>query len=191
MPPTADGFDYDAALHACALGDQQALQRLYQQDSRHLLGVALRIVRRRDLAEDVLHDAFVSIWQKAASFDAGRGAGRGWIFSVVRHQALNALRSRERDVYTGDNDALDALQEAQDGQGAHGNPVSEQFELQANMGRLNDCLGNLDSAKRNSIVCAYVDGCSHSEIAARLNAPLGTVKAWLKRGLAALRECMG
>ncbi|MDR7050529.1 RNA polymerase sigma-70 factor (ECF subfamily) [Duganella sp. 3397] len=194
MPPTADGFDYDAALHACALGDQQALQRLYQQDSRHLLGVALRIVRRRDLAEDVLHDAFVSIWQKAASFDAGRGAGRGWIFSVVRHQALNALRSRERDVYTGDNDALDALQQAQDGQdgqGAHGNPVAEQFELQANMGRLNDCLGNLDSAKRNSIVCAYVDGCSHSEIAARLNAPLGTVKAWLKRGLAALRECMG
>lgn len=194
MPPTADGFDYDAALHACALGDQQALQRLYQQDGRHLLGVALRIVRRRDLAEDVLHDAFVSIWRKAASFDAGRGAGRGWVFSVVRHQALNALRSRERDVYTGDSDALDALQEAQaaqDGQGAHGNPVAEQFELQAEMGRLNDCLGHLDSAKRNSIVCAYVDGCSHSEIAARLNAPLGTVKAWLKRGLAALRECMG
>jgi RNA polymerase sigma-70 factor (ECF subfamily) len=188
MPPTADGFDYDAALHACALGDQQALQRLYQQDGRHLLGVALRIVRRRDLAEDVLHDAFVSIWHKAASFDAGRGAGRGWIFSVVRHQALNALRSRERDVYTGDNDALDALQEAQDGQG---DTVAEQFELQAEMGRLNDCLGHLDSGKRNSIVCAYVDGCSHSEIAARLNAPLGTVKAWLKRGLAALRECMG
>jgi len=187
MPPTADGFDYDAALHACALGDQQALHRLYQQDGRHLLGVALRIVRRRDLAEDVLHDAFVSIWQKAASFDAGRGAGRGWIFSVVRHQALNALRSRERDVYTDDNDALDALQEAQDGQG---DTVAEQFELQANMGRLNACLGHLDSAKRNSIVCAYVDGCSHSEIAARLNAPLGTVKAWLKRGLAALRECM-
>lgn len=193
MPPTADGFDYDAALHACALGDQQALHRLYQQDGRHLLGVALRIVRRRELAEDVLHDAFVSIWQKAASFDAGRGAGRGWIFSVVRHQALNALRSRERDVYT-DDDALDALQQAhagQDGQGTHGNPVAEQFELQANMGRLNDCLDHLDSAKRNSIVCAYVDGCSHSEIAARLNAPLGTVKAWLKRGLAALRECMG
>ena len=191
MPPTADGFDYDAALHACALGDQQALQRLYQQDGRHLLGVALRIVRRRDLAEDVLHDAFVSIWHKAASFDAGRGAGRGWIFSVVRHQALNALRARERDVYTDDSDALDALQEAQDGQGDHSNPVAEQFELQAEMGRLNDCLGHLDSGKRNSIVCAYVDGCSHSEIAARLNAPLGTVKAWLKRGLAALRECMG
>jgi RNA polymerase sigma factor (sigma-70 family) len=176
---TTDGFDYEAALHS-----------LYQQDGRHLLGVALRIVRRRELAEDVLHDAFVSIWQKASSFDAGRGAGRGWIYSVVRHQALNALRGGEREVQA-DADALDALQHDQhDQQHAPADPVAEQFELQTSMGRLNDCLAHLDSAKRNSIVCAYVDGCSHSEIATRLNAPLGSVKAWIKRGLAALRECM-
>jgi RNA polymerase sigma-70 factor (ECF subfamily) len=183
MPNAPEGFDYDAVLRACAQGEQQALHRLYLQDGRHLLGVALRIVRRRDVAEDVLHDAFVSIWQKAASFDASRGAGRGWIYSVVRHQALNALRGSEREVHA-DADMLDALQEAQ-------TTVADQFELQASMGRLQECLENLDSAKRNSIVCAYVDGCSHSEIAARLNAPLGSVKAWLKRGLAALRECMG
>lgn len=184
MPNAPDLFDYDAVLAACAQGDQQALHRLYQQDGRHLLGVALRIVRRRDVAEDVLHDAFVSIWQKAASFDAGRGAGRGWVYSVVRHQALNALRGSEREVAV-DADALDALQEAQ------ADTVADQFELQASMGRLHDCLAHLDSAKRNSIICAYVDGCSHSEIAERLKAPLGSVKAWLKRGLAALRECMG
>lgn len=183
MPQAPDGFDYDAVLRACAQGEQQALHRLYLQDGRHLLGVALRIVRRRDVAEDVLHDAFVSIWQKAASFDAARGAGRGWIYSVVRHQALNALRGSEREVHA-DADMLDALQEAQA-------TVADQFELQASMGRLQECLEHLDSAKRNSIVCAYVDGCSHSEIAARLNAPLGSVKAWIKRGLAALRECMG
>ena len=183
MPNAPDLFDYDAVLAACAQGDQQALHRLYQQDGRHLLGVALRIVRRRDVAEDVLHDAFVSIWQKAASFDAGRGAGRGWVYSVVRHQALNALRGSEREVHA-DAGTLDALQEAQ-------TTVADLFELQASMGRLQECLEHLDSAKRNSIVCAYVDGCSHSEIAVRLNAPLGSVKAWIKRGLAALRECMG
>src|SRR4051794_10921326 len=99
MPNAPEGFYYDAALHACAKGDQRALQRLYEQDGRHLLGVALRIVRRRDVAEDVLHDAFVSIWQKAVSFDPQRGAARGWIFTIVRHQALNTLRSREREVY--------------------------------------------------------------------------------------------
>jgi RNA polymerase sigma-70 factor (ECF subfamily) len=184
MPNAPDLFDYDAVLAACAEGDPQALHRLYQQDGRHLLGVALRIVRRRDLAEDVLHDAFVSIWRKAASFDAGRGAGRGWVYSVVRHQALNAVRGSEREV-AADTELLDALQETQ------ADTVAEQFELQASMGRLQDCLAHLDSAKRNSIMCAYVDGCSHSEIAERLKAPLGSVKAWLKRGLAALRECMG
>lgn len=192
MAPAPDGYDYDAALHACATGEQAALQQLYERDGRHLLGVALRIVRRRDLAEDVLHDAFLNIWQKAHSFEAGRGEGRGWIYSIVRHQALNALRGREREVAVEDDDTLDAL--AAQGEAASeaaADPVAEQFALQAEMGRLNDCLRQLDSGKRNSIVCAYVDGCSHGEIAARLNAPLGTVKAWLKRGLAALRECMG
>lgn len=183
MPADPDNFDYDAALRACAVGDQRALHSIYLRDSRHLLGVALRIVRQRHLAEDVLHDAFVNIWNKAATFDASRGAARGWIYSVVRHQALNSVRERAREVAS-DEDALDALRE-QDGQQS-GDP----FELQASMGRLRDCLEHLDSAKRDSILCAYVDGCSHSEIARRLDAPLGSVKAWVKRGLAALRECM-
>ena len=73
----------------------------------------------------------------------------------------------------------------------HDELIVDQFELNASLGQLQDCLSRLDSAKRNSILCAYVDGCSHSEIAQRLNAPLGSVKAWVKRGLAALRECMG
>ena len=184
MPADPEPFDYDAALQACAQGDQRALHSIYQRDGRHLFGVALRIVRQRQMAEDVVHDAFVNIWNKAASFDASRGAGRGWIFSVVRHQALNLVRDREREV-PADEATLEALQHES------GQEVADQFELHASMGRLHDCLAHLDSAKRNSIVCAYVDGCSHAEIAQRLNAPLGSVKAWVKRGLAALRECMG
>ncbi|RBA23774.1 sigma-70 family RNA polymerase sigma factor [Herminiimonas fonticola] len=184
MPADSDSFDYNAALHACALGDEQALKRIYLQDSKRLLGVALRIVRQRHLAEDVLHDAFVNIWNKAVSFDATRGEGRGWIYSVVRHQALNMLRDRDREVYA-DEEAIDNMQQQNE------ELIVDQFELNANLGQLQDCLSHLDSAKRNSILCAYVDGCSHSEIAQRLNAPLGSVKAWVKRGLAALRECMG
>lgn len=184
MPADSDSFDYNAALHACALGDEQALKRIYMQDSKRLLGVALRIVRERHLAEDVVHDAFVSIWNKAASFDATRGEGRGWIYSVVRNQALNMVRDRDREVYA-DEEAIDNMQQQND------ELIVDQFELNASLGQLQDCLSHLDSAKRNSILCAYVDGCSHSEIAQRLNAPLGSVKAWVKRGLAALRECMG
>ncbi|MFL9926617.1 sigma-70 family RNA polymerase sigma factor [Herbaspirillum lusitanum] len=184
MPIAPDTFDYDAALRACARGERGALQGLYQQESRYLLGVALRIVRQRQLAEDVLHDAFLSIWSGAGGFDAGKGAGRGWIYSIVRNKALNAIRSREREV-AADEDTVEAVLHEN---AAH--DAAEAFELNASLGKLNDCLAHLDASKRASILFAYVDGCSHSEIAQRLKAPLGSVKAWIKRGLGALRECM-
>ncbi len=180
-------FDYEAALHACAGGNKQALHSIYEQESPRLLGVALRIVRTRQSAEDVLHDAFLKIWSRASSFDGERGSGRGWIYSIVRHQALNMIRSGERDVEVTE-DALDAIESAEAVQQAAHMP--DAFELREDIGRLHDCLSNLDVAKRNSILYAYVDGCSHSEISERLQSPLGTVKAWIKRGMSALRECM-
>jgi RNA polymerase sigma factor (sigma-70 family) len=177
-------FDYDAALAACARGDHGALRRIYDQDSRRLLGVALRIVRHRQIAEDVLHDAFLNIWTRAHSFDPARGAGRGWVYSIVRNQALSLVRSGEREVAVGD-DVLDGLAQEP------GAGPEEAFVLGEDLGRLRDCLVGLDASKRASILYAYVDGCSHSEIAERLRSPLGTVKAWIKRGMNALRECMG
>ncbi|MNR76151.1 ECF RNA polymerase sigma factor SigK [compost metagenome] len=182
-------FDYDAALRACARGEQAALQQIYQQDGKRLLGVALRIVRERALAEDVLHDAFVNIWRKAGSFDAARGAGRGWIHSIVRHQALNLMRDRQQETYA-DEATVEAL-DAQQSETALNPATQDPFETHVNLGKLDDCLSDLDLAKRNCVLYAYVDGCSHSEIAERMKSPVGSVKAWIKRGLLALRECMG
>ena len=186
LPDAPHTFDYEAALAACTKGDRDALHRIYQMDSRRLLGVALRIVRERALAEDVLHDAFMNIWTKAASFDAMRGSARGWIHSVVRNLALSVVRTQGREV-SADEEAIAALEAEQIASAA---PISEWFEINADIGRLNECLQALDAPKRNSILAAYFDGCSHSEIAERLNAPLGSVKAWIKRGLFSLRECM-
>ena len=187
VPHTPGDFDYEAALAGCAAGDRQAMHRLYEQEGARLLGVALRIVRQRALAEDILHDACVNIWTRAASYDASRGSARGWIYSVVRNLALNAVRdgSRHVDVDDTTTQALEADMSVQ----AH-HEVEETFELNASLGRLQHCLEGLDPARRHCVLHAYVDGCSHGEIAERLGAPLGTVKAWIRRSLASLRECM-
>lgn len=168
------GFNYEACLAACARRERQALRELYQQESARLLGVALRIARDRGLAEDIVHDTFIRVWTRAASFDPARGSARGWVYSITRHLALNHVRDTARDV------AVDDVQE----------PASTpDFELTSS--RIQHCLERLEPARRNCILHAYVDGCSHAQIAQRLNTPLGTVKAWIKRSLAALRECMG
>ena len=180
-------FDYERALQSCAEGDRQALQSLYQHEGRHLLGVALRIVRQRQQAEDVLHDAFLNIWSKASSFDAELGSARGWIYSVTRNLAFNAVRNGAREVSVDEEtaQALDARQSLE----THAQ-MTDAFETSANLGRLQNCLSQLEPARRNCILYAYVDGCSHGEIAVRMQTPLGTVKAWIKRGMGTLRACM-
>lgn len=187
QPEATPAFNYEQTLHACAAGDRAALQSLYQHEARYLLGVVLRIVRQRQVAEDVVHDAFINIWNKAASFDAVMGSGRGWIYSVTRNLALNAIRHGAREVSV-DEETAEAL-EVESAVQAHAG-ASDAFELQASMGKLHDCLERLEPARRNCILYAYVDGCSHSEIAQRTQTPLGTVKAWIKRGMGTLRECM-
>jgi RNA polymerase sigma-70 factor (ECF subfamily) len=186
VPATPADFDYEAALAACAAGDRQAMRRLYDQEAPRMLGVALRVVRQRALAEDIVHDACVSIWTRAASFDPARGSARGWIYTLVRNLALNTVRANHHvDL---DETAVD-LRQAELAVDAH-HYIAEAFELNASLGRLQHCLGTLDAARRNCVLHAYVDGCSHGEIAERLGAPLGTVKAWIRRSLLALRECM-
>lgn len=180
-------FDYEAALHACARGERSALHGLYQQESARLLGVAQRIVRDPALAEDIVHDAFIRIWNKAASYDSARGSARGWIFSVTRHLALNAVRNDARQVQLDDSDAAVEAQDAIPGWQAQ----TDAFDWRVSPGRMDACLEQLEPVRRNCVFHAYVDGYSHQEIAQRLGAPLGTVKAWIRRSLTALRECIG
>jgi RNA polymerase sigma-70 factor (ECF subfamily) len=182
-----DCFNYEACLAACARGERRALHDLYTQESARLLGVAKRIARSDALAEDIVHDAFLKIWTRAGSFDPARGTARGWIFSVTRHLALNFMRDNANTLQASEQSesalladaALDVVTEV------------DTFEYSARSGRIYGCLEQLEPARRNCILHAYVDGYSHAEISQKVGAPLGTVKAWIKRSLVALRECMG
>lgn len=187
MTEPAPEFNYEAALEACAAGDNAALRRLYDHEGARLLGVAQRIVRDAALAEDIVHDAFIKIWTRAASFDPQCGSGRGWLYTITRHLALNAVRDNSREVTVDDDTAvaLDAHASMENWR-----DVTDAFVWSAIAGHVQRCLEQLEPVRRNCILHAYVDGLSHSEIAQRLDAPLGTVKAWIKRSLGALRECM-
>ena len=175
-------FDHASALEGCARGDPASLRRLYDREAGFLLAVALRIVRRRDVAVDVLHDAFLDIWERAGTFDNRRGAGRAWITSIVRHRALKHIRAAGRET---DLDAAMAAEIVDDGLDPFAALAASQDGA-----RLHGCLARLDADRRRVILLAYVDGLSQSEIAERLRTPLGTVKAWVRRSLIALKDCL-
>jgi RNA polymerase sigma-70 factor (ECF subfamily) len=192
LPPAAASaaaaltLDHDAALQACARGERFALRMLYEHEGRWLLGVVRRIVRDDALAEDVLQDAFLQVWQRAATFDAALGSGRGWIYTVVRHQALRAVRGgRGVETVAVDPEDLAGLSDRLQSATA---PDGDDRGLDT--AGLERCLDRLEERPRACVVHAYVDGYTHEQIATRLGSPLGSVKSWIRRSLLALRECL-
>lgn len=174
--------DLERVLGACARGDRKALRDIFNREGGKLLAVAERIVRRRELAEEVVQESFIRIWTHAHQYNPDRGSARGWIYAIVRNRALNLLRDGSREQTVEDVDALrdDELTKE----------VMTAWARLDRHSRLRDCLGALDETRRNGILMAYVGGYSHGEIAGRLRIPLGTAKSWIRRGLASLRECM-
>jgi RNA polymerase sigma-70 factor, ECF subfamily len=173
-----------SALGGCARGDKAALRLIFDSEGTRLMAIAQRILRRHDLAEEIVQDAFVQIWRKASSYSPDRGSARGWIYAIVRNRALNALRDGKRWELS-DGETLERLQDA-----AQDTLPTDLFEELDRESNLRKCLDQLDEKKRISILMAYVSGYTHGEIAGRLKVPLGTAKAWIKRGLSSLRECM-
>lgn len=181
---TDPSMDLEVALAACASGDRTALRRIFDAESGRLVAVAQRIVRRRDLAEEVVQEAFIRIWTHAHQYSPDRGSARGWIYAMVRNRALNLLRDGKREHLPGD-ERLETLQDSDQLE-----QIMAAWQTLDRNSRLRECLGSLDDIKRRGILMAYVGGYTHGEIAGRLSIPLGTAKSWIRRGLSSLRECM-
>ncbi len=176
-------------LHACAQGRQAAFQELYKAVSPQLFAVLLRILRRKDLAEEALQDALLSVWRNAGSYAADKGAPMTWMVSICRYRALDMLRRERREV---------SLDTDRDGEADEGEGLSDMGEgaaeasliSKAEERALDECMQRLNDGQRSSLRLAYVDGCTHEEIAAKVGSPVGTVKSWVRRGLESLKRCL-
>lgn len=174
-------------LQDIALGNRPALRALYDLTVTKLFGLALRITNRRDWAEDVVQESFVSIWHHAGDYRPHVAAPMTWMAAIVRNRALDCLR-RQAAARGGQpaqpDDDLEAWLPDDRAGPADAALASERAAALAR------CLQRLEPSQRQAIALAYLRDLSHTELAAQLQVPLGTIKSWIRRGLERLRTCL-
>lgn len=175
--------DLAALVYQTALGNQRAFEQLYRSTSAQLFGIALALLRRRELAEEVVQEAYVKAWYAAGSYQPERGSVTAWLGTIARRSAIDRLR-RSTDPADSARELVGEVAED-----LVAGPL-EAALADADAQRLSGCLDQLDERQSQSLAMAFIHGYTHSELAQRLQAPLGTIKAWLRRGLEKLRTCL-
>ncbi|MGI9385162.1 MAG: RNA polymerase sigma factor [Methyloligellaceae bacterium] len=172
-----------ALLASVAEGDREAFTSLYAATSDRLLGIAVKMLGHRDLAEEVLQEAFLAVWQKAGSYRPVLGAPMAWLTTIVRHRAIDRLRlmGRSSEIAAGGDTDLDALLPDQG--------VRPESTILLRKSIL-ECLQGLKQKQRDVILLSFFYGYTHEELSSRTGAPLGTVKSDVRRGLTDLRGCL-
>ena len=175
-----------ALLARVALGDQRAFAALYRTTAAPLYAIALRLVRERAVAEEMLQDAFVSVWHHARAYDAAKSEAMTWLASIVRHRALERLHRRGDAAAAPGDDGPLAARDA-----VPGAPAAEELLLAGAAARsIGHCVDALDPGPKQALALALFHGFSRDEIAAHLREPRRTVRAWLGVGLDRLRRCL-
>lgn len=188
MPPADRNDLLRELLAACARRDRDAFTRLYETTSAKLFGVAVRILRREDLAEEVLQDCYVNIWNHAATYSPGLAAPMTWMSSIVRNRCLDRLRRPNPEIALDiDEDGASLLDLIPSDDPGPLERLAQSTEARA----IAHCLDTLEQKQRTAITLAFFEGLTHAELAAHLKQPLGTVKTWVRRGLLQLKTCLG
>jgi RNA polymerase sigma-70 factor, ECF subfamily len=176
-----------------ALRDQAAFKQLYELTVRTLLAITMRLLREQSWAEEVVQEAYVSIWHSAGNYSSAKAAPMTWLMTIARNRAMDALRSTASDrthivrPLASDDEATDsALPDVAD---ESAGPL-EQLMQNIDAKQLKGCLQQLEPSQRQAVALAFYDGLTHSELAAHMREPLGTVKAWVRRGLDKLKKCL-
>lgn len=169
-------------LQATARGDRQAFARLYELTAPKLLGAGVHMLKRREVAEDVLQDLFVKVWYRASEYQAERGGVLTWLYSVQRNLALDKLRAQRPTQALGED-----LSNTLASEGPDPSALAMSSDMAA---RVHRCLETLTDVQRRSVTLAFFEGLTHTELTQRLQVPLGTVKSWIRRGLLGLQKCL-
>jgi RNA polymerase sigma-70 factor (ECF subfamily) len=170
-------------LASVAKGDQDAFQRLYESTHAKLFGVVLRILKRQDLAEEVLQEAYVKIWNNAGQFNPGLASPITWMVSIARNRAIDVVRKRSEVSIEEEPEALEVASDTPE-------PLARR-EMTEELKRILECVGRLEPDRQKLVLLAYYNGWSREQLATKFETPLSTVKTWLRRSLIEVRECLG
>jgi RNA polymerase sigma-70 factor (ECF subfamily) len=171
-----------AALARVAAGDRAGLRLIYQDTSAKLFGVCLRILHDRREAEDVLQDVYLTVWRRADTFDASKASPITWLVAITRNRCIDRLRSSGAARQVPIEDAYDISDPSPD--------AVALMDSAEQLGRLNDCLEQLEERQSAAIRCAFLDGATYEQLAQRAGIPLSTMKGMIRRGLMKLRTCL-
>jgi RNA polymerase sigma-70 factor, ECF subfamily len=172
--------ELDGLLPLVATGDRRAFGRLYDLTSGKLFAVVRSILKKPELAEEALQEAFVKVWERASSYEKGSVRPFAWLAAIARNQAID-LKRRFAERLSASTVELDEVM---------GISVPAQAEQTMEMRLLQRCLSQLPGERQNMVLLAYYQGWSREELAVRYKRPATTIKTLLRRSLAALKECL-
>jgi RNA polymerase sigma-70 factor, ECF subfamily len=170
-------------LASVAKGDEAAFERLYAATRAKLFGVVLRILRRQDLAEEVVQEAYVKIWNSAGQFNPSLASPITWMVSIARNRAIDVVRKRSEASIEDEPVALEVASDIPD-------PLARR-EMTEELKRILECIGQLDPERQKLVLLAYYNGWSREQLSEKFNTPLNTVKTWLRRSMIEIRGCLG
>jgi RNA polymerase sigma-70 factor, ECF subfamily len=170
-------------LAAVAKGDEAAFERLYRATRAKLYGVVLRILRRTDLADQVMQDAYLRVWNSAGQFDPAVASPLTWMLAIARNRAIDLVRRGADKPIEEDPEVMEVTAVTPD--------TLAEREMNEEFRRLLACMGRLDEERRRLVLLAYYSGWSRRQLAAEFDKPVHTIKTWLRRALFEIRECLG
>lgn len=188
MTSTSPDAELMALIDRVGRRDEAALRQLYDRTSPKLFGLAMRVVRQREWAEDVLQEAFLTIWRVAGDYRASLSPPMAWLGLIVRSRALDLLRRRTADRAQLTQEFDEVMADTFESDAS--NPM-DTADASEQAWALHQCLTQLEGKQREVVSLAYLRDMSHGELAEQLKLPLGTVKTWIRRGLEKLRTCIG